>query len=80
MCLTRLPEGVNSTIPRNALRKNTSGVAMRMKIRQSKTPQLHKTNSMIGHCVFYRKHTLGHNARERGGGEISFGNDTKGCN
>ena len=40
MCLTRLPEGVNSTIPRNALRKNASGVAMRMKIRQSKTPQL----------------------------------------
>ena len=32
MCLTRLPEGVNSTIPRNALRKNASGVAMRMKI------------------------------------------------
>ena len=40
MCLTRLPEGVNSTIPRNALRKNASGVAMRMKIRYSKTPQL----------------------------------------
>ena len=40
MCLTRLPDGVNSTIPRNALRKNASGVAMRMKIRQSKTPQL----------------------------------------
>ena len=41
MCLTRLPvSGINSTIPRNALRKNASGVAMRMKIRQSKTPQL----------------------------------------
>ena len=40
MFLTRLPEGVNSTTPRNALRKNASGVAMRMKIRQSKTPQL----------------------------------------
>ena len=42
MCLTRLLEGVNSTIPRNALRKNASGVAMRMKIRQSKTPQLRR--------------------------------------
>ena len=40
MCLTRLPEGVNLTIPRNALRKNASGVAMQMKIGQSETPQL----------------------------------------
>ena len=39
--LTQLPEGVKSTIPMNALRKNASGVAMRMKIRQSKTPQFH---------------------------------------
>ena len=47
MCLTRLPEGVDSTIPGNALRKNASGVAMRMKIHQGKTPQLMEVHTVV---------------------------------
>ena len=56
MCLTWLPEGVNSTMPRSALQKNASGVAMRMKIRQNKTPQL--TNERVLHLFINLKDTF----------------------